>query len=416
MHVRLLRGGTFAKPPRSAASARTAPVSYAFSASRMPPGAKLASRSGRAGGAAGAHGARVVVNDIGASLDGKGLDEGPAARVVAEIREAGGEAVASLDSVAAPEGAQRIVKRALDTFGRLDGIVNNAGILRDAFFHKMTEDDWDKVLKVPLYGSFNISRAAATLFKDQQAGSLVHMTSTSGLIGNKAQANYSAAKLGIVGLSKSIALDMERFGVRSNCIAPFAWSRMISSIKVDTPEQQARVARLQMTPAKVAPLAVYLLSDQAASVSGQIFSVRNNEIFLFSQPRPVRSVQRDEGWTPEQIAAHAMPALAARFHPLEVSADVFTWIRSDLRTQPEPSQQGVPHHASRSHCQSHPHARRPLRRCSERLSHRVSDLNLNIGLSRIPYRHQTAFFTHTTRKNILDHIPNSENPCYGCPT
>jgi short-subunit dehydrogenase len=152
------------------------------------------------------------------------------------------------------------------------------------------------------------------------------MTSTSGLIGNLAQANYSAAKLGIVGLSKSIALDMQRFGVRSNCIAPFAWSRMISSIKVDTPEQEARVARLQqMTPAKVAPLAVYLLSDRASEVTAQIFSVRNNEIFLFSQPRPVRSVQRGDGWTPEQIADHAMPALAAGFQRLDVSADVFTW-------------------------------------------------------------------------------------------
>ncbi|WP_454658761.1 SDR family NAD(P)-dependent oxidoreductase [Bosea beijingensis] len=275
---------------------------------------------------AGANGARVVVNDIGAGLDGSGQDDGPAARVVAEIKAAGGEAVASLDSVADAEGAQRIVQAALDAFGRLDGIVNNAGILRDTFFHKMTEEEWDRVVKVHLYGSFHVSRAAAPVFKQQQSGSLVHMTSTSGLIGNLAQANYSAAKLGIVGLSKSIALDMQRFGVRSNCIAPFAWSRMISSIKVDSPEQEARVARLQqMTPAKIAPLAVCLLSERAASVSGQIFCVRNNEILVFSQPRPVRSVQREGGWTPEQIAEHAMPALSASFHGLDVSSDVFTW-------------------------------------------------------------------------------------------
>lgn len=275
---------------------------------------------------ASANGARVIVNDIGAGLDGSGQDDGPAAKVVKEIKDAGGEAVASLDSVADSDGAKRMIETARNAFGRLDGVVNNAGILRDAFFHKMTEDDWDRVLKVHLYGTFNVSRAAANLFKDQQSGSLVHMTSTSGLIGNLAQANYSAAKLGIVGLSKSIALDMQRFNVRSNCIAPFAWSRMISSIKVDTPEQKARVARLQqMTPAKVAPLAVYLLSERGASVNGQIFSVRNNEIFLFSQPRPVRSVQRSDGWTPEQIADHAMPALAASFFDLEVSADVFTW-------------------------------------------------------------------------------------------
>jgi len=275
---------------------------------------------------AGANGAKVIVNDIGAGLDGSGQDDGPAARVVKEIKDAGGQAVASLDSVANAAGAKRIVETARDTFGRLDGIVNNAGILRDTFFHKMNDVDWDSVLKVHLYGSFNVSREAAPIFKDQQSGSFVHMTSTSGLIGNLAQANYSAAKLGIVGLSKSIALDMQRFGVRSNCIAPFAWSRMISSIKVDTPEQKARVSRLQqMTPAKVAPLAIYLLSERAAAVTGQIFSVRNNEIFLFSQPRPVRSVQRSEGWTPEQIADHAMPALTASFHKLDVSADVFTW-------------------------------------------------------------------------------------------
>jgi len=275
---------------------------------------------------AGAHGAKVIVNDIGASLDGRGQDDGPAQRVVEEILSGGGSAVASSASVAEAEGAERIVQTAIDTFGRLDGVVNNAGILRDTFFHKMTEEEWDRVLKVHLYGSFYVSRAAAPIFKEQQSGSFVHMTSTSGLIGNLAQANYSAAKLGLVGLSKSIALDMHRFGVRSNCIAPFAWSRMISSIKVDSPEQQARVERLQqMTPAKVAPLAVYLLADRAESVTGQIFCVRNNEIFLFSQPRPVRSVQREQGWTPEQIADHAMPALSASFHDLDVSGDVFTW-------------------------------------------------------------------------------------------
>ncbi|MBW3098173.1 SDR family oxidoreductase [Pseudohoeflea sp. DP4N28-3] len=275
---------------------------------------------------AGAHGARVIVNDIGASLSGEGEDRGPAETVAQEIRDAGGTATISLDSVADAAGAGRIVETAMDTYGRLDGIVNNAGILRDTFFHKMTEEQWDPVLKVHLYGSYYVSRAAAPIFKAQQSGSMVHMTSTSGLIGNLAQANYSAAKLGIVGLSKSIALDMQRFGVRSNCIAPFAWSRMISSIKVDSPEQQERVDRLQqMTPAKVAPLAVYLLSDDAETVSAQIFAVRNNEIFLFSQPRPVRSVHNSEGWTPEQIASQAMPALSASFHPLEVSADVFSW-------------------------------------------------------------------------------------------
>lgn len=155
---------------------------------------------------------------------------------------------------------------------------------------------------------------------------MIHMTSTSGLIGNLAQANYSAAKLGIAALSKSIALDLRRWNVTSNCIAPFAWSRMTSSIKVDSPEQAKRVKKLQeMKPAKIAPLALYLASDRARDVTGQIFASRNNEIFVLSQPRPVRSVHRDGGWTPETVAEHAMPALRAGFVPLDVSADVFNW-------------------------------------------------------------------------------------------
>jgi NAD(P)-dependent dehydrogenase (short-subunit alcohol dehydrogenase family) len=171
-----------------------------------------------------------------------------------------------------------------------------------------------------------MSKAAALYFKEQESGSLVHMTSTSGLIGNLGQANYSAAKLGVVALSKSIALDMQKFNVRSNCIAPFAWSRMTSSIPTDTPEQAARVERMkQMTPAKIAPLAVYLASDAAHEVNGQIFAVRNNEIFLISQPRPVRSVHRSEGWTPEFIAEQGMPALKSSFFPLDRSGDIFSW-------------------------------------------------------------------------------------------
>ena len=273
-----------------------------------------------------AEGARVVVNDIGASVAGDGQDGGPAQRVVDEIRAAGGQAVANTDSVSDAAAAARIIGTALEAFGRIDAVVNNAGILRDRFFHKMSAEEFDSVVKVHLYGSFHVSRAAAPHFKDQGSGSYVHMTSTSGLIGNFGQANYSAAKLGIAALSKSIALDMQKFGVRSNCISPFAWSRMIGSIPTETPEEQARVARLkQMTPAKIAPLAVCLASDAAADVSGQIFAVRNNEIFLMSQPRPLRSVHRSEGWSPQSVASHALPALRASFYDLDRSADVFSW-------------------------------------------------------------------------------------------
>ena len=271
-------------------------------------------------------GARVVVNDIGASVSGEGSDAGPAQRVVDEIKAAGGTAVANTDSVSEPAAAQRIVETAVDTFGRIDVVVNNAGILRDRFFHKMSEPEWDAVIKVHLYGAYYVSRSAANHFKEQGSGAFVHMTSTSGLIGNFGQANYSAAKLGIAALSKSIALDMQKFNVRSNCIAPFAWSRMIGSIPTETEAEKARVERIkQMTPAKIAPIAVYLGSDAAKEVNGQIFAVRNNEIFLISQPRPVRSVHRSEGWTPESVAEHAMPALKASFFPLERSGDVFTW-------------------------------------------------------------------------------------------
>lgn len=271
-------------------------------------------------------GARVVVNDIGASLAGEGVDAAPAQTVVNEIRAAGGQAVANSDSVSQAQSAQRIITAAMDTFGRIDCVVNNAGILRDRFFHKMGEDEWDAVIKVHLYGAYYVSRAAAPHFKAQESGSYIHMTSTSGLIGNLGQANYSAAKLGVVALSKSIALDMLKFNVRSNCIAPFAWSRMIGAIPTDTPQEQARVERIkQMTPAKIAPLAVCLASQEGSEANGQIFAVRNNEIFLISQPRPVRSVHRSEGWSPQSVASHALPALKASFFALERSGDVFSW-------------------------------------------------------------------------------------------
>ena len=271
-------------------------------------------------------GARVVVNDIGASLAGKGASASPGQQTVQIIEQRGGQAVANTDSVAEWDSARRIVQCALDRFGRLDAVVNNAGILRDAIFHKMTVEDWLAVVNVHLNGAFYVSRAAAEPFRTQGAGAFVHMTSTSGLIGNFGQANYSAAKLGIVALSKSIALDMQRFGVRSNCIAPFAWSRMTSSIPAETPEQKARVAKLeQMTPDKNAPLAVFLASDAAVGVTGQVFASRHNELFLLSQNRPVRSVHRGEGWTPALVAEHGMPGLQASFVPLDRSADVFSW-------------------------------------------------------------------------------------------
>jgi NAD(P)-dependent dehydrogenase (short-subunit alcohol dehydrogenase family) len=271
-------------------------------------------------------GAAVVVNDLGVSLSGDNADSSPAEQVVEEIKAMGGKAVANHDSVADWAGACAMVKASVDNFGRIDAVVNNAGNLRDVYFHKMSPEDFDAVIAVHLKGSFNTSRAAAPFFKEQASGAYVHMTSTSGLIGNFGQANYMAAKLGIVALSKSIALDMQRFGVRSNAVAPFAWTRMIDSIPTDTPEQKARVDTLKKLDAdKIAPFVVALCGDGGAKVTGQIFGVRNNEIFLFSQPRPIRTAHTSDGWTPETVVERVFDQFANDFYPLHRSAEVFTW-------------------------------------------------------------------------------------------
>lgn len=273
-----------------------------------------------------AQGARVVVNDLNVSLDGTSASQSTAAQVVEEIRAAGGDAIANGDSVAEYASAQRIIEAAADAYGRVDAVVNNAGIVRDKMFHKLTPEDFDAVVKVHLYGCFNLSHAAARHFREQGGGSLVNMTSNSAVIGNRGQANYCAAKLGIVGLSKAMALDMAAFNVRSNCIAPLAWSRMTETIPAKTEEQARHVEKIRrMGPETIAPLICYLASDASADVSGQVFAIRLNEIFLMSQSRPVRSVHRSDGWTTESIAEHGMAALRASFMPLDTSAQVFAW-------------------------------------------------------------------------------------------
>ncbi len=274
-------------------------------------------------------GASVVVNDLGGAVDGEGGGStSPAQKVCDEIAAFGGKAVPNGDSVTDPAGAERMVKAAVENFGKIDGVINNAGILRDRIFHRMSHVDWKMVIDVHLNGAFNTSRAAANYFKEQKSGAFVHFTSTSGLVGNFGQANYSAAKMGIIGLSRSIALDMAAFNVRSNCISPFAWTRMIGTIPADTDAQKARLERSKkMTPAKIAPMAVFLLSDAAneAKVTSQIFGVRMNEIMLFNANRPVRSVHNSEGWTLEAIAEQAIPSMKSYFTDMKRSPEYFTW-------------------------------------------------------------------------------------------
>jgi len=273
-------------------------------------------------------GARVVVNDLGGGAGGGDAGSaGPAEAVAAEIRAAGGEAVSNSDSVASRQGVAHMIEQAMDTYKGLHSVISPAGILRDKMFHKMSDEEWDLVVDVHLNGSYNVCRAAINHFRDQEEGSFVLFSSTSGLIGNIGQANYAAAKMGIAGLSRIIAMEGLSKNVRSNVIAPFAWSRLIATIPVKDEASARRVERMKnhMRADQVAQLAVSLASPACKDVSGQIFVARGNEIFLMSQPRPVRGLARIEGWTPQTIAEHAMPALKPSFHDLGATVSVFGW-------------------------------------------------------------------------------------------
>ena len=273
-------------------------------------------------------GAKVVVNDLGGGLTGGDEgDAGPAEQVAQEIRAAGGEAVSNSESVTDYAAVEGMVEQAKDTFGGLHAVMNPAGILRDGMFHKMPPEDWKAVIDVHLHGSFNVTRAAINHFRDQEDGAFVLYTSTSGLIGNIGQANYAAAKLGIMGLSRIVAMEGERKGVRSNIIAPFAWTRMIASIPVKDEAGAERVERMRqgMRADQVAQLSVALCADGAKHVNGQVFSVRGNEVVLFNQPRPVKSVARLEGWSPETLIDQALPAMAPSFTDLGATTSVFPY-------------------------------------------------------------------------------------------
>jgi NAD(P)-dependent dehydrogenase (short-subunit alcohol dehydrogenase family) len=272
------------------------------------------------------HGAKVVVNDLGTSAAGEGSDESVAEQVVKEIKAAGGQAIANRDSVATMEGGARIVGTALKQFGRIDILVNNAGILRDRMVFNMSEEEWDAVVNTHLKGSFACTRAAAALMREQKSGRIINMTSTSGLVGNVGQANYAAAKMGIVGLTRGTALDMARYNVTANCIAPAAWTRLIGTIPGAEDPNNQRLNRIkQMSADLIAPLVVFLASDEAQAISGQVFGVRGKEIMLFSQPRPLRSVADVEGWTPEKIAARFNSYFGTALTKLETTGQAFAY-------------------------------------------------------------------------------------------
>ena len=275
-------------------------------------------------------GAKIVVNDLGGGF--KGDDEGsaePAEVVAREIRASGGKAFSNSDSVTSLKAMESLRDLTLKEFGRLDAVINPAGILRDAMFHKMAEADWDKVIEVHLRGSFNVCRATVEHFREQQDGAYALFTSTSGLIGNIGQTNYAAAKLGIMGLSRVLAMEGAKSGVRSNIIAPVAWTRMTQSVPIRDEAQAKRREQMaaMIRPDQPAKLAVALVSQLAKNVSGQIFGARGDIIELYSQPRAIMNINKEGGWTPEAIAKEAFAQMQEKFFPVSRSA-----------TSPQPEQ------------------------------------------------------------------------------
>jgi len=270
-----------------------------------------------------AEGAKVVVNDLGGVGNGTGTSKTPAEEVVQEIKKLGGEAVANYDSVAAPEGGENIIKAAIDNFGRIDILVNNAGILRDRMIFNMSEEEWDLVMKVHLYGHFHCTKPACVYFRQQRSGRIINTSSTAGL-GNMGQANYSAAKEGIVGFTRTVARDMGKYGVTCNAIRPNAGTRLTLTPELKAAWEKAKAQGLrpvtgsitldeveQMTPEMIAPLVVYLATDEAANINGYTFWVGGGRIGIYSEPEVRSSIIKDGIWTVSELI-DIMPRTLAR--------------------------------------------------------------------------------------------------------
>ena len=267
-------------------------------------------------------GAKVVVNDLGGGIHGEGADAGPAQEVVNEIKAAGGEAVANTESVSDLAAVNRMVQQCMDTFGGLHIVQNPAGFLRDRMIHNMTEEEWDGIIEVHLRGHFNVVRATINHFRGQKEGNYVMWSSTSGLIGNVGQTNYGAAKMGIAGLSRIVALEGARNNIRSNAIAPGAATRLTDSVPRSDPEAIARREAMRdiSSPERPAQLAVALSAPASAPLSGQVFGAGGYNISIFQQPRPIETFSREGGWDAQTIIDKLLPRFEKLATPLDSTA------------------------------------------------------------------------------------------------
>ncbi len=286
---------------------------------------------------AASEGAKVVVNDAGVNPDGTGHDGGPADQVATEIREAGGEAVFNIADISTMDGGESVVQQALDEFGKLDGLVNLAAILRDRMIFNMSEEEWDTVINVDLKGHFTTIKPASVVMRQQRYGRIINFSSVSGLQGNPGQANYGAAKAGIGGLTRVVARDLGRYGVTCNAIAPGAMTRLTLAVPTETaqkraaagigtpggggaeadPEEVARAreeAIAERGPDRIAPMVVYLLLDEAWSINGCTFAVASGEVGLlpFLYP-PIRNIHKDGKWTLDELRKLVPTQLMAGF-------------------------------------------------------------------------------------------------------
>jgi NAD(P)-dependent dehydrogenase (short-subunit alcohol dehydrogenase family) len=290
-------------------------------------------------------GANVVVNDPGVNVDGTGHDDGPAAQVASEIKAAGGTAVPNFDSVASVEGGESMIKTALDSFGRIDILINVAGILRDRMIYNMSEEEWDAVIDVHLNGQFNTIKPASILMRQQRYGRIINFSSGSGLNGNSGQANYGAAKAGVAGLTRVVARDLGRYGVTCNAIAPGAATRMTMTVPDSARAARARagiggaggaaapapavqeIRRPQVEalrePEYVAPMVVWLCTDAAWNINGKVFNVSGGTISLSSEEVPLRQLNKQGTWTIDELASLVPSALIRDLtNPAPPAADI----------------------------------------------------------------------------------------------